>query len=340
MDRDRGHGAPRRPGHRRPHRPRRRGRVDRSVTDGPLIVQSDKTLLLEVDHPRAEEARRAIAPFAELERAPGAHPHLPGHPAGPVERPGCRPRRRAGRQRPDHLQPVCRAPRAARRRRRHDGPVRPPHPREGPRARPAAAHDRPPGARRSVAAQEDQAAHGRTDRRRPGARAPLRARPPQAGAAQGRLARRGRGRLRRRRGAPDRPRQRELVDAALPAAGRRRVLARRLRRRGAALWRRQDPRGCGRDGAGQGHHPDPGDQHGLGPAVARRADQAHQPDRGGDRRVLRRPQGGPPGHDRDLPGADHPQEGRLHPPRPARRPRLGPDRLRRGAPPPGARSSA
>ena len=40
------------------------------MNDGPLIVQSDKTLLLEVDHTRAEEARRAIAPFAELERAP------------------------------------------------------------------------------------------------------------------------------------------------------------------------------------------------------------------------------------------------------------------------------
>ena len=40
------------------------------MTDGPLIVQSDKTLLLEVDHPRSAEARRAIAPFAELERAP------------------------------------------------------------------------------------------------------------------------------------------------------------------------------------------------------------------------------------------------------------------------------
>jgi len=40
------------------------------VTDGPLIVQSDKTLLLEVDHPSADAARRAIAPFAELERAP------------------------------------------------------------------------------------------------------------------------------------------------------------------------------------------------------------------------------------------------------------------------------
>ena len=37
---------------------------------GPLIVQSDKTVLLEVDHPLAREARAAIAPFAELERAP------------------------------------------------------------------------------------------------------------------------------------------------------------------------------------------------------------------------------------------------------------------------------
>jgi len=37
---------------------------------GPLIVQSDKTLLLEVDHPDAAAARAAIAPFAELERAP------------------------------------------------------------------------------------------------------------------------------------------------------------------------------------------------------------------------------------------------------------------------------
>ncbi len=40
------------------------------MSDGPLIVQSDKTLLLEVDHPRAAAARAAIAPFAELERAP------------------------------------------------------------------------------------------------------------------------------------------------------------------------------------------------------------------------------------------------------------------------------
>ena len=40
------------------------------VTDGPLIVQSDKTLLLEIDHDRAADCRKAIAPFAELERSP------------------------------------------------------------------------------------------------------------------------------------------------------------------------------------------------------------------------------------------------------------------------------
>ena len=38
--------------------------------NGPLIVQSDKSLLLEVDHEQAAECRRAIAPFAELERCP------------------------------------------------------------------------------------------------------------------------------------------------------------------------------------------------------------------------------------------------------------------------------
>jgi DNA excision repair protein ERCC-3 len=40
------------------------------LTNGPLIVQSDKTLLLEVDHPDATACRMAIAPFAELERSP------------------------------------------------------------------------------------------------------------------------------------------------------------------------------------------------------------------------------------------------------------------------------
>src|ERR1700709_1428840 len=40
------------------------------MNDGPLIVQSDKTLLLEVDHEQPGPCRKAIAPFAELERSP------------------------------------------------------------------------------------------------------------------------------------------------------------------------------------------------------------------------------------------------------------------------------
>ncbi|WP_295830946.1 helicase-associated domain-containing protein, partial [uncultured Microbacterium sp.] len=40
------------------------------MADGPLIVQSDRTVLLEVAHPQAETARHELAVFAELERAP------------------------------------------------------------------------------------------------------------------------------------------------------------------------------------------------------------------------------------------------------------------------------
>ncbi|MFJ6652869.1 DNA repair helicase XPB [Microbacterium sp. NPDC091313] len=40
------------------------------MSDGPLIVQSDRTVLLEVAHPDAESARHELAVFAELERAP------------------------------------------------------------------------------------------------------------------------------------------------------------------------------------------------------------------------------------------------------------------------------
>src|SRR6202022_1065293 len=54
------------------------------MTDGPLIVQSDKTVLLEVDHEQAGAARAAIAPFAESERAP-QHTHT--HPPPPTPPP-------------------------------------------------------------------------------------------------------------------------------------------------------------------------------------------------------------------------------------------------------------
>ena len=36
----------------------------------PLIVQGDRTVLLEVDNPKYAEARDALAPFAELEKSP------------------------------------------------------------------------------------------------------------------------------------------------------------------------------------------------------------------------------------------------------------------------------
>ena len=40
------------------------------VPDNPLIVQSDRTILLEVHSPKADAARDAIAPFAELIKSP------------------------------------------------------------------------------------------------------------------------------------------------------------------------------------------------------------------------------------------------------------------------------
>src|SRR6266487_3984993 len=47
-----------------------RGIEEGWMSDGPLIVQSDKTLLLEAGHELAGECRKAIAPYCELERAP------------------------------------------------------------------------------------------------------------------------------------------------------------------------------------------------------------------------------------------------------------------------------
>ena len=41
----------------------------------PLIVQSDRTILVEVDHPHYEDARGSLARFAELEKSP-EHIHV------------------------------------------------------------------------------------------------------------------------------------------------------------------------------------------------------------------------------------------------------------------------
>ena len=128
------------------------------MTDGPLIVQSDKTLLLEVDHPGAEEARRAIAPFAELERAPE---HVHTYRLTPLGLWNARAAGHDAEQVVDALLTYSRYPGAARpadRRRRDDGPLRPAAAGEGPHARPGPAHHRLPGARGGAARQEDPAA--------------------------------------------------------------------------------------------------------------------------------------------------------------------------------------
>src|ERR1700737_1138226 len=44
--------------------------ISRMKPDNPIIVQSDRTILLEVDHPQHAEARDALAQFAELEKSP------------------------------------------------------------------------------------------------------------------------------------------------------------------------------------------------------------------------------------------------------------------------------
>ena len=231
-----------------------------------------------------------------------ARPHLPADAARTVERPGRRPRRRGGHRHTSAVQPVRRPACGAHRRRRDDGAVRPAAARQASRARAGPREHRPGSPHRSAAEQEDRADGRDAHRRRHGGGARQRARQSQAGVAESRLARRGPRGLRRRRGAPHRPRSARVDAAALPGAGRAGVRRRRFRGDRPALRRRQDARRCGRDGACQGDHPDPRDEHRRRPAVARRTPGPDVAHRGRDRGVLRSAQGGPAGDDRHLPG--------------------------------------
>ena len=182
--------------------------------NGPLIVQSDKTLLLEVDHEQADACRRAIAPFAELERAPE---HIHTYRLTPLGLWNARAAGHDAEQVVDALveySPLPGAARAARRHRRDDGPLRPAHPQQAPGARAGPDHHRPAGAGGDPALEEDPAAGRRPDRPGHRRRAPLRARADQADAAEAGLARRGPRRVRRRRGAPDRAGRGRLGAAA------------------------------------------------------------------------------------------------------------------------------
>ena len=174
------------------------------MNDGPLIVQSDKTLLLEVDHARRRlpQGDRAVR---RARAAPRAHPHLPADarsgcgtrapPATTPSRSSTRCSRTAATPCP-HALLVDVAETMARygRLRLEKHPVH---------GLVLARNDRPVLEEvlraKKVAGMLGERIDADTRRR-----APLRARQPQAGAAQARLAGRGLRGLRRRRGARDR----------------------------------------------------------------------------------------------------------------------------------------
>ena len=131
-------------------------------------------------------------PVRRARAQPRAHPHLPADAAGAVERARRRARRGAGGQRAADLQPLRRPARAARRRRRDDGALRPAPARQAPGARAGAEQHRPGRLRGGHPRQEGRRHDRRAPRRtRDGRRPPQPARQPQAGAAQARLAGRG-----------------------------------------------------------------------------------------------------------------------------------------------------
>ena len=261
------------------------------VTDGPLIVQSDKTLLLEVDHDLAGECRRAIAPFAELERAPE---HVHTYRLTPLGLWNARAAGHDAEQVVDALlrvQPLPGAARAARRRRRDDGALRA-----------AAAGEAPRRTAWCCATTDRAGARGGAARRRrshrwsasASTRTPSPCTPPSA-ATSSRCCSSSAGRPRTSPATSTarRTRSRCAEDgwALRPyqQRGRRGLLARRLRRGRAALRRRQDARRRGRDG----RRPQATTLILVTNTVSARQWrhellQAHVADRGRDRRVLRR----------------------------------------------------
>ena len=261
------------------------------VTDGPLIVQSDKTVLLEVDHEQAGAARAAIAPFAELERAPE---HVHTYRITPLALWNARAAGHDAEQVVDALVSFS----------RYAVP------------QPLLVDIVDTMARYGRLQLVKHPTHGLTlvslDRavleevlRNKKIAPMLGARidddtvivhPSERGRVKQMLLKIGwpaedlagyvDGEAH-----PISLHAGRLAAARLPAAGHRLVLGRRLRCGGASVRRRQDAGRRGRDGQSRRDDADPGHQHRRRPAMEARADRADVADRGRDRRILRRTQG-------------------------------------------------
>ncbi len=311
------------------------------MADGPLIVQSDRTVLLEVAHPDAESARHELAIFAELERAP-EHIHTYR-----ITRLGLWNARAAGHDADDMLATLDRwtrfpvPPIGLDRHPRDRRPLRPPRHRAR-RRTVVSSFDRrmprcwPRSRRTSASSRSSSAAPPPTRSRSTPGRAGTSSRSCSRSAGRPRISpatRRGR-RIRStslKRTGQLRPYQREAVDKFTDGGSGVVVL----------------PCGAGKTLVGAAAMADTKTTTLI--LVTNTVSARQWRDEllkrtsltaGGDRRVLGSGQRGQARHDRDLPDPHREAEGRVRPSRAARRPRLGPHRLRRGAPAARARLQA
>ena len=259
----------------------------------PLIVQGDRSVLVEVDNPRYAEARDALAPFAELEKSPE---HIHTYRLTPLSLWNAAAAGMTADAMIDVLRQLQQVPAAVQPRRRHR------RSRSAATAGSSSERLAEPGDERlprcvwsattAAAGRAGPPAEGarlprRPARRRPASSSSRPSRRAQAGADRRRLPGRGPGRLHRRGGPADPPAHGRALRPAvprprLPARGgrhllRRRRRARRQRRHRAALRRRQDHRRHRRHGPDAAHHPGADHQHHRRQAVAPRDPRQDRP---------------------------------------------------------------